>query len=138
MENKPAFRGEPLEEKGKREKPNAKELMLFTQRAQRTGGFRKRNAAAARFADRFAASVTRYARGGDQPKWLRALVQNKASVGQLVMTLRDRVYRAPTKANQEFALLLANEIARMEGGSEALTKHLTPELLSRLSGKRRA
>jgi hypothetical protein len=44
------------------------------------------------------------------------------------------LHRAPTEENQELALILANEIARMKGGAEALAAHGTPDLLARLSG----
>jgi hypothetical protein len=52
--------------------------------------------------------------------------------------VHDRLVRAPTEANQRLALFLANEIARQPGGPEAITRHLTPELLERISGTERS
>ena len=123
-------------EQGKRTRPDARELAIFTQGFRAAGGSRKRRPAAVRFATRFAARVSRYPAVHGQPRWLRALVQTGVSVEEVFATLRNRLQRAPSKANQEFALVLANELARKEGGSEALSRHLTPELFARLSGKR--
>lgn len=122
--------------KGKRECPSAKELQLFIQRPRREGGSKRVRVSASRFAGHFSAALTRYPVGLDQPKWLRALVETKASVDQLATIVRDRLRRAPTKSNQEIALVLANEIARIDGSSKVLEKHLTTDLFSHLSGKR--
>ena len=121
--------------KGKRECPSAKELQLFIQQPHREGGSKRVRVSASRFAGHFSTALTRYPVGLDQPKWLRALVKTRASVDQLVTIARDRLWRAPTKSNQELALVLANEIARIDGGKEVLEKHFTPDLFSRLSGK---
>ena len=63
------------------------------------------------------------------------MIEKKASVEELAQTLHDRLQRVPSEENQELALIVANEIARMKGGSEVLARHATPELLARLSGK---
>ncbi|MEY2410216.1 MAG: hypothetical protein QOF48_2886 [Verrucomicrobiota bacterium] len=92
-------------------------------------------APAEKFARRFSATVTHYPAQSELPNWLRAMVEKKASADELTKTLHDRLQRAPSEENQELALILANEIARMEGGSEALAKYATTQLLARLAGK---
>lgn len=125
----------PYAEKGARQAPDRRELRIFTQSARHHGGQQEMPAPARRFATTFSASVTRYPDQRELPNWLRAMIEKKVRVEELVQTLQKRLNRAPTEENQELALIVANEVARMEGGSEALAKYTTPELLARLSGK---
>lgn len=126
----------PYQDKGIRKDPDRLELVKFLQAAKQEGGTRKMPLGARKFADRFSAALTHYPNVKELPNWIRAMVEKKVSVEELAQTLHDRLHRAPSEENQQMALLLANEIARMKGGSEALQKHITEELLQRLSGKR--
>lgn len=125
----------PYPQKGARKAPDKRELRIFVQAAVHEGGSRELPAPAQNFARRFSAALTHYPAQRELPNWLRAMIEKKASVEQLAKTLHDRLQRAPSEENQELALIVANEIARMDGGSEALSKNVTPELLARLSGK---
>lgn len=125
----------PFPQKGVRLAPDRQDLHLFVASPGHEGGTREMPAAAAKFASRFRATLTRYPSQQELPNWLRAMIEKKASVEELSKTFHDRLLRAPSAENQELALLVANEIARMKGGSEALARHKTPELLAKLSGK---
>jgi nitric oxide reductase activation protein len=125
----------PYPQKGARKALDKRELRIFAQTAVHEGGSREVPAPAQNFARRFSAALTHYPAQRDLPNWLRAMIEKKASVEELAQTLHDRLQRAPSEENQELALIMANEIARMDGGSEVLSKHSTPELFARLSGK---
>lgn len=120
---------------GIRTPPDIAELEEFEQAADKDGGMREISLEAQNFADRFSGALTQYPKAKKLPNWVRAMVEKKVSVEELTQTLHDRISRAPSHENLEMALLLANEIARMKGGSEALAKHLTEEFLSRLKGE---
>jgi hypothetical protein len=125
----------PYAHKGVRKAPDERELRIFTQTSIHEGGMKAMPAPAAKFARAFQASVRRYPEPRELPVWLLALVEKKVSVQELAAAVHDRLVRAPSEENQELALLLANEIARMKGGPEVLSKHATPELFLKLSGK---
>lgn len=125
----------PYAEKGARKAPDNREVRIFVQAALQEGGSREMPASALKFARRFSAALTDYPAQRELPNWLRAMIEKKASVEELGQTLCDRLQRAPSEENQELALLVANEISRMDGGAEVLSRHATPELLARLSGK---
>lgn len=127
-----------LPERGVRAAPNESEMRVFPQAAMREGGTRQVPAAARQFARRFSLTLTHYPDRRELPNWLRAMVEKKVSVEELTKALHDRLHRAPTEENQGLALVMANEIARMKGGPEALAKYTTPELLERLSARREA
>src|SRR5690242_3925039 len=127
---KPTSIDYPYPEKGVRPAPDRRELNVFVASSVFEGGTRERPAPAIKFASRFSATLTRYPSPQELPNWLRAMIEKKVSVEELAKTFHDRLLRAPSEANQELALLLANEIARMDGGSEALARHKTPELLA--------
>lgn len=122
-------------DKGARTAPESRELRIFGQAAIQEGGTKEMPAAARKFSRRFSSAVTHYPEPYELPNWLRAMIEKKSSVEELAKTLHDRLHRAPSEENQELALLLANEIARMKGGSEVLGRYTTPELLARLTGK---
>jgi hypothetical protein len=124
----------PFPQKGARAAPDKREMRIFVQSAIHEGGSKEMPAPAARFARRFSATVSHYPEQRDLPNWLRALIEKKVSTEELAQTLHDRLLRAPSEENQELALIVANEIARMKGGPEALAKHVVPELLAKLSG----
>jgi hypothetical protein len=56
-------------------------------------------------------------------------------VEELTRTLSEYVLRAPSEEMQEFGLLAANQIARMEGGPEMLQRYVTNDFLLKLSMK---
>lgn len=124
----------PYPQKGARAAPDKREMRIFLQSAMHEGGSREMPAPAARFARRFSATVSHYPEQRELPNWFRALIEKKVSAEELAQTVRDRLHRAPTEENQELALIVANEIARMKGGPEALAKHVQPEFLARLAG----
>lgn len=124
----------PVTEKGSWRPPGPHELRLFVQASQHEGGMSEMPAAAQRFAKRACAAVSGYPGPPELPNWLRAMIQKKASVEDLTRTLHERLHRAPSAQHQELALMMANEIARMQGGPKVLAKYLTPELLQRLGG----
>lgn len=125
----------PYPDKGARKKPDKAELRRFVQADMHEGGTKRMPEAARKFASRFSDAVTRYPERPELQNWLRAKVEKKVPVEELVKTLHDRLQRAPSEENQELALVVANEAARMQGGLEAIHKYLTPELLARLGGK---
>ncbi len=125
----------PYPQKGARKAPDKRELRIFVQAPVHEGGSKEMPSPATKFARRFSAAVTHYPAQRELPNWLRAMIEKRASVQELVVTLHDHLHRAPSEENQELALIVANEIARMKGGSEALAKHVTPDLLAKLSGK---
>jgi len=125
----------PYPEKGARRAPERAELTRFVRAADHAGGRPDMPAEARTFAHRFAATLTRYPDFPQElPNWLRAMIEKKVSVEELAQGIRDRLHRAPSESNQQLALLLANEVARMKGGSEMLQRHVTPDLLQRLGG----
>lgn len=124
----------PYKEKGIRQAPDERELRVFIQSAEHEGGTKNIPAPARAFAREFSGKLTRYPDPRDLPNWLKAQIEKQATVEELAQTLHDRLHRAPSKESQEMALVLANEIARMKGGSETLSKLLTPELFARLGG----
>jgi len=125
----------PYPQKGARIAPDRRDLHIFVASSGHEGGLREMPASAAKFAIRFSAALTPYPSIPELPNWLRAMIEKRVSVEELAKTFHDRLLRAPSEENQELALLLANEIARMKGGSEALAKYKTAELLAKLSGK---
>lgn len=127
--------GYPLKEKGARSAPDARELRVFIRSGRHEGGMVDMPAAARAFARRTADAVTHYPDPHELPNWLRAMIEKKVPAEELARTLQERLRRAPSEDSQEMALLLANEIARMPRGAEALAKHITPELLRALSGE---
>jgi hypothetical protein len=125
----------PFPNKGAREKPQKSDLRRVVQAEVHHGGTTAMPEAARRFANRFSSAVMRYPARPELQNWVRALIERKAPVEEVVKMLHDRVQRAPSEENQELALVLANEVARMRGGTEAIHEHITPELLARLAGK---
>lgn len=125
----------PYPQKGTRQAPDTREMNIFVKSAVHEGGSKRIATPAKKFASRFSTTVTRYPKSQELPKWFRAMIEKKVSTEELAKTLHDRLHRAPSEENQEFALIVANEIARMKGGAEVLAKYATPELLARLSVK---
>jgi hypothetical protein len=123
----------PYPEKGIRKEADRREARAFIRSALHQDGTRETPRAAQQFARRFSAGLTRYPAQPELPKWLLALIEKKASVREVAQTLQEHLRRAPSEENQELALIVANEIARMEGGAEELARHVTPELLARLT-----
>jgi hypothetical protein len=122
-------------QQGTRKAPEREELLGFLRESEREGGSKRIPAAAKRFAGSFAATLTHYPKRRELPKWLRAMVAKNAPVEELAKTLHDRLLRAPSEENMELALIMANEIARLDGGPAVLNRYVTPELLARLSGE---
>lgn len=125
----------PYEQKGVRQAPDKRELRVFAQAALQEGGATEMPAAAQKFASRFAATVSHYPERRELPNWLRAQIEKKVPVEELAKTFHERLQRAPSQENMELALIVANEISRMDGGSKALARYLTPTLFKRLQGK---
>ena len=125
----------PFPEKGIRREPDKREVHAFIRSTVHEDGTRETPRAAQHFARRFADAVTPYPAHQELPKWLLALIEKKALVREVAQTLQEHLRRAPSERNQELALIVANEIARMEGGAEELARHVTPELLARLSAE---
>lgn len=125
----------PYEQKGARKAPDKRELRIFAQTALHEGGATEMSATAQKFAGRFAATVSHYPRQRELPNWLRAQIEKKVPVEELAKTFNERLQRAPSEENMELALIVANEISRMDGGSKALARYLTPTLFKRLQGK---
>jgi hypothetical protein len=125
----------PYSLKDVRKELSREELRTFVQPEAQEGGLKRMPEPAKRFARRFSETVSHYPKKKELPNWFRAMVERKASVEELTKTLHDHLYRAPSKENQELALIVANQIARMKGGSEVLPRYVTPELLSKLSGR---
>jgi hypothetical protein len=124
----------PFKQLGSRRAPDLDDVRAFARRGLREGGRRTVPTAARPFQKRAAAEIAHYPEPQALPRWVLALVEKKVSVEELARTVHDRTLRAPTEENQKLALLLANEIARTPDGPELLERHLTPELLQRLSG----
>jgi hypothetical protein len=125
----------PYEQKGVRKAPDQRELRLFVRAAQHEGGAKEMPAPAQKFASRFSTTLTHYPKRRELPNWLSAQIEKKVPVEELAKTFHERLLRAPSEENMELALLMANEIARLDGGSEALAKHVTPDLFAKLHGK---
>jgi hypothetical protein len=125
----------PYHVKDVRKEPDDRELRILIQPSIHEGGLKEMPAPAKKFAARFAANVTHFPAKRELPNWFKAMIEKKVSVEELTKTLQEHVFRAPSEENQELALIVANEISRMKGGSEILPKYITPELLTKLSGK---
>ena len=125
----------PFKLKDARREPDYNELRILVQSAVKNGGTNKVPAPAKRFSGNFTATVREYPKNKELPNWFRSMVQKKASVEELTKTLSEYVLRAPSEEIHEFALLAANQIARMEGGPALLQRYVTHEFLSKLSLK---
>jgi hypothetical protein len=125
----------PFEETGVRPAPDREEAAVFSTAALTEGGVRSVPSQARRFQKQAAAELSEHPMPEKLPRWVLALVQKKVQADELAKTVAERTMRAPSKENQTLALMLANEIARMDGGPEAIQRHFTPELLDRVSGR---
>ncbi|HYK20839.1 MAG TPA: hypothetical protein VEV42_08900 [Pyrinomonadaceae bacterium] len=125
----------PYEQKGARKAPERREVDVLVRKPVHEGGLKDMPAPAQKFASRFSTTLTHYPKQRELPNWLRALVEKKVPVEELAKTTQERLLRAPSEENMEITLLVANEIARMKGGPEALGKYITPDLLAKLHGK---
>lgn len=125
----------PFEERGVRTPPDRHETTVFTAQTHEAGGARRTPGEAREFQKVAAADVTIHPEPSELPRWVRAMVERKVPADVFARAVADRTGRAPSRDNQLLALTLANEIARMEGGGAAIERHLTPELLDRVSGR---
>jgi hypothetical protein len=71
----------------------------------------------------------------EEPTWLRALVEKKASEEEVIAAVEKRVRRAPTKENLLVAQALAHDLGKRQGGGERLRKVLTQELVKEIIEK---
>jgi hypothetical protein len=65
----------------------------------------------------------------EEPSWLRALVEKKASDEEVIDAVEKRLRRAPTRENLLVAQALAHDLGKRQGGGERLRKVLTQELV---------
>src|SRR5438128_1079516 len=97
-------------EKGTREVPDQVEQRILAQPALLQGASGEIPIPAKQFARRFETTVMHFPKQRNLPKWLLTMIEKQASAEELAKSLHDRLFRAPSKANQEMALLVANEI----------------------------
>jgi hypothetical protein len=126
---------EKREERGVREGPTEVELRSMAAVAPRVSGAVYVPPAALRFQRRFAESIRRHPDIQEMPKWVLGMVEKKASIEEFAKVVHDRTMRAPTEEAIELAAVLANEVARMEGGGAVVQEHITPEVLRQVGSK---
>lgn len=71
----------------------------------------------------------------EEPTWLRALVEKKASDEEVIAAVEKRLRRAPTRENLLVAQALAHDLVKRSGGGERLRKVLTQELVKEIIEK---
>lgn len=127
----------PYREKGPRPRPDAADVRAFARGGNFDAGRKTTPAAARLFQQRAARQVSSPPSEVPLPRWVLALRQREVSLAEFAETVYKRTLRAPTKENLTLALMLANEIARAEGGGELVAEYVTPELLAHLGAERK-